>query len=357
MVEAIGAQYLDTYFDKLTRLLKPDGLALLQAITIEDQRYEQALASVDYIKRLVFPGSFIPSINAILAAKTRSSDLRADPARFRPVLRADPARLARALHGASWRRCARRASTSASSACGSSTWPTAKAASWNAPSVSSHLLMARPGNRRAALLPARPAEWLHDFWASVIGNQLVWLCAVIGAGHGLRWPALLALVVYVGRQLGCRRSPAWNSACWPRRCCCGCLLDGGLMRTRLGAVRRAWPSPAFAPVWILALWAAFAMTFTGVLCVAAEAAVDRRWSGLRGGRWRIWARRAAGRCGEFAAPTLAGPAVAGVGWALATPLLAWLARRWTSGTRSPRSLAGAAAMNLDLLCWLWLWPP
>lgn len=76
MIEAIGAQYLDTYFDTLTRLLKPDGLALLQAITIEDQRYEQARRSVDYIKRFVFPGSFIPSINAIMAAKTRSSDLQ-----------------------------------------------------------------------------------------------------------------------------------------------------------------------------------------------------------------------------------------------------------------------------------------
>lgn len=76
MVEAIGAPYLDTYFEKLGSLLKPDGLALVQAITIEDQRYAQALKSVDFIKRHVFPGSFIPSINALLAAKTRASDLR-----------------------------------------------------------------------------------------------------------------------------------------------------------------------------------------------------------------------------------------------------------------------------------------
>jgi len=75
MVEAIGAQYLDIYFATLGRLLKPDGIALVQAITIEDHRYAQALKSVDFIKRHVFPGSFIPSINALLAAKTRSSDL------------------------------------------------------------------------------------------------------------------------------------------------------------------------------------------------------------------------------------------------------------------------------------------
>ncbi|WP_295574994.1 cyclopropane-fatty-acyl-phospholipid synthase family protein [uncultured Stenotrophomonas sp.] len=76
MIEAIGAEYLDTYMATLQRLLKPDGVALLQAITIEDHRYEQARRSVDYIKRYVFPGSFIPSINAIMAAKTRASDLQ-----------------------------------------------------------------------------------------------------------------------------------------------------------------------------------------------------------------------------------------------------------------------------------------
>ena len=75
MVEAIGAQYLETYFDKLGNLLKPGGLALVQAITIEDHRYQQALHAVDFIKRHVFPGSFIPSIHTLLAAKTRASDL------------------------------------------------------------------------------------------------------------------------------------------------------------------------------------------------------------------------------------------------------------------------------------------
>ena len=75
MIEAIGGQYLDTYFAKLGQLLRPAGLALLQAITIEDHRYAQALRTVDFIKRQVFPGSFIPSIHAMLTAKTRASDL------------------------------------------------------------------------------------------------------------------------------------------------------------------------------------------------------------------------------------------------------------------------------------------
>ncbi len=75
MIEAVGAEFQDSYFGQIGRLLKPDGLALVQAITIEDHRYAQALESVDFIKRHVFPGCFIPSISAMLASKTRSSDL------------------------------------------------------------------------------------------------------------------------------------------------------------------------------------------------------------------------------------------------------------------------------------------
>ena len=75
MIEAVGARYLETYFAKVGALLKPRGLALLQAITIEDHRYQRALREVDYIKRYVFPGAFIPSVSAMLEAKRRVTDL------------------------------------------------------------------------------------------------------------------------------------------------------------------------------------------------------------------------------------------------------------------------------------------
>lgn len=75
MIEAIGHQYLDTYFRTCQSLLKPDGMALIQAITIEDHRYKQARDSVDFIKRHIFPGSFIPSVSAMQDALSRT-DLR-----------------------------------------------------------------------------------------------------------------------------------------------------------------------------------------------------------------------------------------------------------------------------------------
>lgn len=65
MIEAVGEQYLSTYFNKCRSLLKPSGLGLIQAITIEDARYKKALSTVDYIKRYIFPGSFIPCISVL----------------------------------------------------------------------------------------------------------------------------------------------------------------------------------------------------------------------------------------------------------------------------------------------------
>ncbi len=76
MIEAVGAQYLDTYTAKCASLLKPDGAMLLQAITIQDQVYEQALQSVDFIQRFIFPGSFIPSVTAIANSLRRATDMK-----------------------------------------------------------------------------------------------------------------------------------------------------------------------------------------------------------------------------------------------------------------------------------------
>ena len=76
MIEAVGHHYLPTYLKKCNDLLKPEGLALIQAITIEDHRYELALKSVDFIKKYIFPGSFIPSVGAVLAANAETTEMK-----------------------------------------------------------------------------------------------------------------------------------------------------------------------------------------------------------------------------------------------------------------------------------------
>jgi len=75
MIEAVGAKYFDTYFSTVSKLLKPKGVALIQAITIEDQRFDSALKNVDFIQRYIFPGSCIPSVQAMLTATKKNTDL------------------------------------------------------------------------------------------------------------------------------------------------------------------------------------------------------------------------------------------------------------------------------------------
>lgn len=76
MIEAVGHHYFDTYFGCCSRLLKPEGLMLLQAIVIGDWAYERARRSVDFIKAYIFPGSCIPSVATISRSLAEATDMR-----------------------------------------------------------------------------------------------------------------------------------------------------------------------------------------------------------------------------------------------------------------------------------------
>jgi cyclopropane-fatty-acyl-phospholipid synthase len=78
MIEAVGHQYLGTFFRKCSDCLKEDGMMLLQAITIADRVFEKHKNTVDFIKRYIFPGSCIPSIAAMSRAVARGTDLKID---------------------------------------------------------------------------------------------------------------------------------------------------------------------------------------------------------------------------------------------------------------------------------------
>jgi len=76
MIEAVGHEYYDNYFQMCNQLLKPDGLMLIQAITIADQRYLSAKKSVDFIQRYIFPGGCLPSIEVISKCTSKKSDMQ-----------------------------------------------------------------------------------------------------------------------------------------------------------------------------------------------------------------------------------------------------------------------------------------
>lgn len=76
MIEAVGWQDFGTFFAKCSSLLEPDGLMLLQAITMDDRAYMVERASKSFIRTLVFPNGCLPSQEVIARCVARDTDLR-----------------------------------------------------------------------------------------------------------------------------------------------------------------------------------------------------------------------------------------------------------------------------------------
>jgi cyclopropane-fatty-acyl-phospholipid synthase len=65
MLEAVGQEYWATYFETVSRLLKPGGRACIQTIVIADQLFERYISSTDFIQQYIFPGGCLPCPRAL----------------------------------------------------------------------------------------------------------------------------------------------------------------------------------------------------------------------------------------------------------------------------------------------------
>ena len=61
MFEAVGREYWPSFFDTVSRQLKPGGRACIQTITIRDELFERYVRSTDFIQQYIFPGGLLPS--------------------------------------------------------------------------------------------------------------------------------------------------------------------------------------------------------------------------------------------------------------------------------------------------------
>ena len=75
MIEAVGYEYLPSFFQQCNDRLKEGGKLLIQSITIADQRFDYYKNNVDFIQRYIFPGGFLPSINILSQHITSHSSL------------------------------------------------------------------------------------------------------------------------------------------------------------------------------------------------------------------------------------------------------------------------------------------
>tara|TARA_R110000868_G_scaffold132380_3_gene343199 strand:- start:22418 stop:23671 length:1254 start_codon:yes stop_codon:yes gene_type:complete len=75
MIEAVGHEFLPVYFGKLQSLLKKEGLLTIQVITSPDARYNEFRKGVDWIQKHIFPGSLLPSVEAMTRAVRKTGDM------------------------------------------------------------------------------------------------------------------------------------------------------------------------------------------------------------------------------------------------------------------------------------------
>lgn len=76
MIEAVGWKDFGTYFQRCSDLLGPDGVMVLQAITIDDRLYDVEKAQRSFMNSLIFPNGCLPSVEVIARSVARNGDLR-----------------------------------------------------------------------------------------------------------------------------------------------------------------------------------------------------------------------------------------------------------------------------------------
>jgi hypothetical protein len=178
------------------------------------------------------------------------------------------------------------------------------------------------------------------FWSNLIGYQAVWFAAVIGASHGKAWPGLAACGLFVSWQVLAAEQPMVELRLLAVAVVLGVLIDGVL--ARYDWVSYATPHPALsphgAPAWILVLWASFSLTLNRSLAYLKKRLWLALLLGAVGAPLAYLGAQHGWRSVVFQPPSWRGIAWIAFSWAIALPLLALLARRWSVAALSSASL-------------------
>jgi Protein of unknown function (DUF2878) len=192
-----------------------------------------------------------------------------------------------------------------------------------------------------------------NFWANLIGYQIVWFCAVIGAGHGLWWPGVIAAAIFIPLHFAFtaqhRQGRATDFGLVLIALLIGAALDGAIATSGLGryAANGMVLPVGGAPLWILSLWASFALTLRHSMTFL----LGRPWLacifGALGGPLAYLGASRGWQAITFAEPRWMALVVLSIGWGLAIPLLTMLASRWSMMTTDPVRTAPEMANQSD----------
>lgn len=177
------------------------------------------------------------------------------------------------------------------------------------------------------------------FWGNLIGYQLVWFSVVWSAGRGQPWMGMLACSIFVAWQLFASAGRNADLRVLGAGLLCGALIEGTL--AALGLLAYASPAPTLpgwpAPLWIVFLWGAFAMTLNHSMAwFASRPWLAALFAGFGAPAAYLGAARGFAAV-TFSQPTWPALAALALAWALALPLLLWIGSRHTHIEKEARA--------------------
>ncbi|MEM9304804.1 MAG: DUF2878 domain-containing protein [Pseudomonadota bacterium] len=183
---------------------------------------------------------------------------------------------------------------------------------------------------------------INRTWANVINAialNLVWMCAVVGAAVGQAWFGPVAMSIFVLGHLpyADRHDLRIVLVLLPL----GIIIDSIYAATGMITYASPWPSTQFAPVWIISLWIAFALTIRHSMRLITEKLPFALLLGGVFGPVSYWFAGNVWGAAQFNWSTPAWFAVIGVSWAGVMALCHWLLK--LEAAESAASLAPVAA--------------
>jgi hypothetical protein len=173
------------------------------------------------------------------------------------------------------------------------------------------------------------------FWYNLIGYQIVWFSAVIGAGRGLWWPGVIAAAIFIPLHLALasqsRVGRVTDFKLMALALVIGALLDGSIATSGLAryAANGLTLTSGGAPLWILSMWASFALTLRHSMTFLLGRPILALLFGAIGGPLAYAGASRGWHVIDFVEPRWMALLALSMGWGLAIPLLTMLARRWS----------------------------